>query len=175
MEDFQDKINTLVIEHVGILSRLDTNVHDIKKAIGNGLTKELKDTRELLFKVKEECNKTCALREIEESKNWFLKLLQKNATKVASGMIGFALLIIIGVTVSWMGIKAYAWKELPGQQATIAKESKDIQQHFYHFHKLENGQTIYHTGDPNEKAYIENPVTKVLEPAPQYRTEENIK
>ena len=172
----------LVIKHEGILGGMRETLDHIKKKVDNGLSEEMRSLSKALSQVQVDCTAKCALKEIAEEKNWFLKILQSSATKVVSFGVVFAFITALTTTGVWMAAKVYAWKELPGQQQSIATTSKAIANlgmesnlHYYHQHILKDGRILMHTGDPNVKAYIFDEKKGAVIRAPYMRTEESIK
>ncbi len=98
----QTMINELVMEHHKILPRIEERLRSIDKCVNNGLSDELKSTVIALNKFKEECRTQCALREIADGKNWFLKSLQAGATKVV------AILVVVGLFTSVASVIGYS-------------------------------------------------------------------
>lgn len=178
----QEMINELVLEHHKILPRIEARLENIDKCVNNGLSAELQSTVAALAKFKEDCKAQCALREIAESKNWFLKMLQAGATKVVGILIIFGLFTAVTTVIGYSVMRTYGWQEKPGQLASIVTQGQKLEQqgvefqlHAYHFHICKDGKRIFHAGDPNIRAYVENPLTGKLEPAPQFRTEDSVK
>ena len=168
--------HSALMEKIG---RIEANTEAVLKMVGNGLSAELQETSKALTAFKADCNLRCALKEKE---NWFLNILQSSATKVVGYGLVFVMLTALTTSGIWMAVKAYAWKEMPGQQAEIAKQGKEIeaqhvssQLHNYHQHILVDGRILFHTGNANERAYILDPVTGKFERAPYMRTEESVK
>ena len=168
----------LVIKHEGILGGMAADIQHIKSKVDNGLSAKLDETKEALAKF---IATTEADRRVDAAENWFSRILQGSVKKV----IGYAVLAIIVSALAsggvWSALRAYAWKESPGQLNKILAQGTDtkaaiavVQQHSYHEHILTDGRILFHTGNANERAYILDPVSGKYERAPQMRTENSV-
>jgi hypothetical protein len=170
-----EQLTKTVMDHERIIGGFGAKLDNIEKAVNNGLSEKLDENIKALEVFKAACASRCALKEIDDSKNWFLKMLQSSASKVLGIVIIFIILSALTSGGTWMALKAFAWKELPRQQLSIVEQGKNMQIHNYHQHILRDGRILFHTGDTNVRAYILDPNTGKYERAPYMRTEESVK
>jgi hypothetical protein len=104
--------------------------------------------------------------------SWVIKLLSmgvKTAIRWVFAVIVILVLAIAGITnAMWAAGKINIFKEYPGQIQGLVKEH-------YHSHTLPDGRILFHANDPNAAAFVLDPRTKEVTPAPQMRTEDGIK
>jgi hypothetical protein len=168
----EHELCSLVVEHQKTIGSMDAKIDSIMATLGNGLSKQLKETAEKLDKFITDD----AIRAVKiENENWFSKILSGSARKII-GIVVFLIMMSGLVNAGiWTYLKINYLKETPGQQKEILAQSKIAASDYYHTHIMHDGRTVLHCGNPNLPAFILDPTTGKYEPAPQYRTEEGIK
>lgn len=153
-----------VMDFSGTIGELCSDVAHIKKSVDNGLSAKLALTSEKL----DEFITADSIRAAKlDSQNWFTRLLEGSVRKV----IGLVLVVILlnGLASAgiWAGLKAFQFKETPGQQQRIVTALGDK----YHTHTMKDGRVLLHAGDSDQPAWLFNPKTHSWDRAPMLRTD----
>ena len=161
------------------VGNIEEAVAHIKSKVDNGLSAKLDAVDKTLTKF---MDYSAAQRRIDVAENWFGRILQGSVTKIIGYIIIVSIVIALTSGGVWSALRAYVWKESPGQLNQIVAQGSDaktalaiVQKHSYHEHILNNGKILFHTGNANERAYILDPVSGKYERAPDMRTEDSVK